>query len=237
MAMTSSIVTTMGVDPKDAPDIFTEQCWSDIDQLADAYSKGKTMAERAAWEYVCAMPEDERLELVTLLPGIILGPTEVDKGFAVGNLIESFLLDKFPGGVPRIHNGVVDVRDAAMAHIRALEREDAHGKRFILACGSIWMREVGAILQEKYGPMGYKVPTKESKYCWIKVFSYFRRDVVWIAKYWGFEFIFDNSRTREILGIDYRPIKVTLHDMVDSMIKNGHINIPPNSPPAEATSD
>ena len=195
------------------------------------------MAERAAWEYVCAMPEDERLELVTLLPGTILGPTEIDKGFATGTLIDAFLMDKFPGGVPRNHNGVVDVRDCAMAHIRALEREDAHGKRFIVTCGSIWLKEIGAILQERYGPMGYNVPTKESKYFWIKFFSYFRRDLAYIVKYWGFEFIFDNSRAREILGIDFRPIKLSLHDMADSMIKNGLIGPPQNPPPADAASD
>ena len=237
VVMTSSIVTIIGVDPKDAPDIFTEQCWSDIDQVADTYSKAKTMAERAAWEYVCAMPEDERLELVTILPNSILGPTEIDRGYATGTLIEAFMLDKFPGGVPRNHNGVVDVRDCAMAHIRALEREDARGKRFIVVSGSIWFKEIGEILQQRYGPMGYKVPTKESKYFWIKFFSYFRRDLAYIVKYWGFEFIFDNSRAREILGIDFRPIEVTLHDMVDSMIKNEHIGSQQNPSTAEATSD
>lgn len=68
---------------------------------------------------------------------------------------------------------MVDVREVATAHVRCIERDEAQGKRYMLTGESLWFRDIGEMLAEKYGPMGYPVPTLEAKYCFVKFFSLF----------------------------------------------------------------
>lgn len=84
MTMTSSIAAIMNVPFDEAPDIFTEENWTVVTDDSTAYDKGKTCAERAAWDYVNAMAEEDRIELTMINPGMMFGPTEVDPGFAIG---------------------------------------------------------------------------------------------------------------------------------------------------------
>ena len=85
-----------------------------------------------------------------------------------------FMTNSFPGGsVPQINFGMVDVREVAQAHVQCLERDEAQGKRYMLIGDSIWFRDIGAILHEKYGPQGYTIPTTEAKYCMVKFVSFF----------------------------------------------------------------
>ena len=125
VTMTSSIAAIMNIPVEDAPDIFTEEHWTVVTDKTTAYNKGKTCAERAAWDYVNGMDEENRIELTTLCPGMMFGPTEVAKGFASGTFVESFFNGSMAGGVSRMQLGVADIRDAATAHIRCLERDEA----------------------------------------------------------------------------------------------------------------
>ena len=93
---------------------------------------------------------------------------------------------------------------------------------------SLWFREMAAILNEKYGPMGYTIPQTEAAYCILKFFSLFSSEAKAAAKMWGREFTADNSRSRQELGIEYRPVKDSIYDMVDALIRLGHFN-PPNN--------
>ena len=189
VSITSSIAAISGVNPVDAPEIFTDDHWSIPEQQEGAYAKSKTLAERAAWDFVNAMPEAERIELTTVCPGFIVGPTIVGEGFASGKVMKMFMDGSFPGGrIPQLQFGVVDVREIATAHIRCIERDEAQGKRYMLTGESLWFRDIGAMLSEKYGPMGYPVPTTEAKYCFVKFFSMFSQEAAAATKYWGREF-------------------------------------------------
>lgn len=79
-----------------------------------------------------------------------------------------------PGGkLPKTHVSLVDVREVATAHVRCIERDEAQGKRFQLVSDSIWFVEIGTILNEKYGPMGYPIPTQEAGLCILKFLGIF----------------------------------------------------------------
>ena len=91
------------------------------------------MAERAAWDFFDNQSKDgHRIELTTICPGFIVGPTMVKTNFSSGNIAKMFLENKFPGGIPQISFTTVDVRDVARAHVNCLEIDEAQGKRFIL---------------------------------------------------------------------------------------------------------
>jgi len=90
---------------------FTTEDWSDLN-AATPYEKSKTLAEKAAWEFQEKLPEDERFEIVTINPGLILGPTLVSSNFSSGDIIKKFMHREMPG-VPKVQFPVVDVRNVA----------------------------------------------------------------------------------------------------------------------------
>lgn len=83
------------------------------------------------------------------------------------------------------------------------------------------MREVAVMLREHFGQYGYPIPESEAKYCLVKFVSFFRSDAAKLAAYWGRRLQINNQNSREVLGINYRPISPCLKEMVESMIDMG----------------
>lgn len=98
-------------------DCFDENDWSDI-EACPAYDKSKTLAEKAAWDYMYSLPENDRFELVAINPVFILGPALVPSDSSP-QAIKMLMSGKIPF-VPKIMLVVVDVRECALAHLRAL---------------------------------------------------------------------------------------------------------------------
>ena len=112
--------------------MFTEEHWTDVTSEIGkgAYVKSKTLAERAAWDFVKALPEEEKFELTTIHPVMVVGPSLCGPGFPTMKVVSDLITGKMPG-MPKIMIGLVDVREVAMAHIKALETPDAAGKRIL----------------------------------------------------------------------------------------------------------
>jgi len=104
---------------EDYPDgNFTEELWSNPEkQGISPYAKSKVLAEKAAWDFCENLPADEKIELVTILPGLVIGPALCGPGFTSAKAIQ-FIMSGM--GLPRISVSVVDVRDCALAHLRAI---------------------------------------------------------------------------------------------------------------------
>jgi nucleoside-diphosphate-sugar epimerase len=90
---------------------MTEDDWSEP-EFCKAYEKSKTLAEKAAWEYLHGLPQEEKFELVTINPVLILGPSLVNTDFTSGLIIKKLMDGKYPG-MPKIMMPIVDVRDCA----------------------------------------------------------------------------------------------------------------------------
>ena len=134
VSVTSSMAAICSMDASEKPEVFDESHWSNVDWPGiSAYEKSKTLAERAAWDFVAAQPENERIQLTVINPTFIIGPTLIPGDFSSGKVINMFMNDNMPGGCPRIKMGTVDVRDIAKAHVSAIKSDEAQGKRFILA--------------------------------------------------------------------------------------------------------
>jgi nucleoside-diphosphate-sugar epimerase len=137
---------------------FDETSWTNLDGEMSAYVKSKAIAERAAWDFIEA--EGGALEFTTVNPAGIFGPV-LGADYASSIDLVKRLLDGMPG-CPQLHFGVVDVRDVAELHLRAMTDPAAKGERFIAVAGdAMSMLDVARVLKARLGASARKVPTRE----------------------------------------------------------------------------
>ena len=136
---------------------FDETTWSNLDGPdVQAYPKSKTLAERAAWDFIAR--EGNGLELAVVNPTAVFGPAlGADFSESIG-IIKALLDDAMPA-VPRIHFGLVDVRDVADLHLRAMTSPKARGERFLAVAGeTMSVLQVARLLRGKLGSKARRVP-------------------------------------------------------------------------------
>ena len=157
VVMTSSISAIIyGRGVREKP--FTEEDWSDETNRRDTspYDRAKTIAERAAWAWLAA--EGGGLELVTVNPGLVLGPV-LGSDFSASVEAVKKLLDGSIPVLPRFGFNVVDVRDIARLHVLAMTTLEAAGERFIGSGDFYWMSDVAKMLKQGLGDKANKVPS------------------------------------------------------------------------------
>jgi nucleoside-diphosphate-sugar epimerase len=159
VVLTSSFAAIgYGQPPQSAP--FDETNWTNANGTdVTAYVKSKTIAERAAWDFVAQ--EGGGLELSVVNPVAVFGPVLGPDYSTSVLLIQRLMSGKLPGS-PRLSFGVVDVRDVAELHIRAMTHPAAKGERFLAVAGDFMLiRAIALVLKTRMGEAGKKVPTRE----------------------------------------------------------------------------
>jgi nucleoside-diphosphate-sugar epimerase len=142
-----------GHPPRTNP--FNETDWTIVNGDLTAYVKSKTLAERAAWDFMGK--EARHLELAVVNPSGIFGPILGPDYSPSIDLIKR-LMNGMPGA-PRLYFGVVDVRDVADLHIRAMRHPAATGERFIAVSGeAISMADIARMLRARLGTSARRVP-------------------------------------------------------------------------------
>ena len=136
---------------------FDETSWTNLDGLdVQPYVKSKTLAERAAWEFLAR--EGGSLELSVINPAGVFGPA-LGADFSGSIDIIKALLDGRMPAVPRIYFGLVDVRDVADLHLRAMTAPAANGERFIAVAGdTMSILEIAKVLRRELGSTARRVP-------------------------------------------------------------------------------
>ncbi|HEV8550173.1 MAG TPA: aldehyde reductase [Polyangiaceae bacterium] len=153
VVLTSSMAAVSSGRRRDQGHVFDENDWADLSQPVPPYEKSKTLAERAAWDYVRG--EGRPLELVAMNPVFVLGPSLTGTDNASNEIVGKLVRREMPG-IPRLHLPVVDVRDVATAHVLAMTQANAAGQRYILASETAWMKDIADTL----AAAGYRVPTR-----------------------------------------------------------------------------
>jgi nucleoside-diphosphate-sugar epimerase len=157
VVLTSSFAAIgYGREPPAAP--FDETSWTDVAGNGIApYTKSKTLAERAAWDFI--EKEGGGLELSVVNPVAVLGPVlAADSSTSI--LLVQRLMDGQIPGCPRLYFGIVDVRDVADLHLRAMSDPAAKGERFLAVGGDFMsMLEIARVLKDRMGPAARRVPT------------------------------------------------------------------------------
>jgi nucleoside-diphosphate-sugar epimerase len=141
------------------PKKFDETDWTDPDaEDVRPYAKSKTLAERAAWDFIAN--EGGALELSVVNPVGVFGPV-LGPDYSTSILLVRRLMDGDVPGLPRMTFGVVDVRDVADLHIRAMIHPAAKGERFLALAGDFMsMLEIAQVLKARMGDAARRVPTR-----------------------------------------------------------------------------
>lgn len=158
VVLTSSFAAIgYGKKPQRAP--FDETSWSDVNGPGiGAYAKSKTLAERAAWDFIAK--EGGTLELSVVNPVGVLGPV-LGSDFSTSILIVKRLMDGAMPGCPRLTFGLVDVRDVVDLHLRAMTDPAAKGERFLATVGDfVSIQHIALTLKARMGAAAANVPTK-----------------------------------------------------------------------------
>jgi len=224
--------------------VLDEGDWSDL-KKASPYEHSKTAAEKAAWDFVAELPEENKFELATINPGLIIGPLLLKKKCTSFQVVRQ-LLERDMSMVPDVSMLMVDVRDVAKAHILALTKPEAAGKRHILSAAehSYSFTDIARFLAKEFNSKGFNVPTKKAPKFLLWVASWFSKDVRGIYPYIGTPFKANTSRLRDVLGIEPRNIEESTVEMAHCVIDLGMIKMPQGpkqsscskgAPPAEAS--
>jgi nucleoside-diphosphate-sugar epimerase len=159
VVLTSSFAAIgYGYKPQKTP--FDETNWTDPNgRDATAYVKSKTFAERAAWEFIAK--EGGQLELSVVNPVAVFGPV-LGPDYSASILLVKRMMDGAMPGLPKLYFGVVDVRDVADLHIRAMTDPKAKGERFLAAAGDFMsLRDIAGVLKRRMGEAAGRVPTRQ----------------------------------------------------------------------------
>lgn len=204
---------------------FTEEDWTVVDNPQipiPAYHKSKTIAEKAAWEWMAKNGGD--MGFVSLNPTGIIGPILAKEAVSSNELLVSMLSGQMPG-VLKLSFPLVDVRDFADLSIRAMKSPVANGHRFVAVSeeGSIWCRDVANILKKKMGEGARKVSSRELPNWAFKVFGWFDANIAEIVPELSVEKLSTGEKARRMLGWQTRSAEETVLDAAESLIKFGAI--------------
>lgn len=217
VVLTSSLAAVLYGHRRDA--VLTEADWSDP-EICEPYPKSKTLAERAAWDFVAALPSARRIELAVINPGLVLGPLLDQDAGTSGEVVRRLMVRDMPA-CPELGWAVVDVRDVALAHRLAMEIPAAAGQRYCCAGDHMWMREMAEILATEFAVQGYRVPTGRLPYWVMWLIARFDPTVRLALASVGKKELVSNEKIRRELGMTFRPARETLVDMARSMIEVG----------------
>ncbi|QDS71297.1 hypothetical protein FKW77_001496 [Venturia effusa] len=199
---------------------FTEENWTNIaDTSITAYTKSKTLAERAAWDYIAK--DGGTMELATVNPPAIFGPV-LSKNLSTSiQLISKLLTGRVPVA-PQIMFGVVDVRDVADIHLLAMTDPKARGERFLAnSSPSMTILDISRILKERLGSAASKTPTRALPNFVLKLAAKVSADAAMIAPQVGKQVYMSNEKAKMILGWAPRPSDEAVTATAESLIKLG----------------
>ena len=188
---------------------FNETMWTNIKSKGvSAYTKSKTIAEKAAWEYVS---KNSSIKLSTINPVLVWGP-------GIGNHLSSASLNIFKmlmkremPMIPRMKVPLVDVRDVAKAHVDSIENNQSIGKRFLLCENTYWMKDISL----KMNSLGYKTPTLIAPDFLIKFLSLFDATLKEASSKLRYDYFIDCNQAKNVLNFKPISLEKTLVDTYD----------------------
>jgi nucleoside-diphosphate-sugar epimerase len=204
----------------DPSKIFTEKDWSDPNgPHIITYAKSKTLAERAAWDFI--EREGGSLELTVVNPVSIFGPT-LDSNFSTSLEIVHRLLNGAVPGCADLAWNIVDVRDTADLHILAMTNPKATGERFLCVSPPLMtIKEMSLALHKELGEAAKRAPTRVLPNTLIRLIAWFDPAVAMVSPDLGKYKILSNDKAMSLLGWKPRPPVDALVAAAESLIEFG----------------
>jgi nucleoside-diphosphate-sugar epimerase len=199
---------------------FTETDWTDTngDDVAP-YTKSKTLAERAAWDFLAR--EGGRLELSVVNPVAVFGPV-LGPDYSASILLVQKMLDGAMPGTPQLYFGAVDVRDVAGLHIRAMTNPVAKGERFLAVAGDfLTMLDIAKILKARLGASAKRVPTRQLPSWLVRLAALRDPAIKLILPELGKQKNATNEKARRLLGWSPRSNEEAIVATAESLVRLG----------------
>ena len=198
---------------------FDETTWTNLDGPIAAYTKSKTLAERAAWEFIAR--EGGGLELSVVNPVGVFGPV-LGPDYATSIQLVQRLMDGALPGCPKLRFGVVDVRDVVDLHLRAMTHPAANGERFLAVAGDFMrVQEMALALKSRLGTAARKVPTRELPDWLVKLVAMFDPTVRQIVPDLGKYKNATAAKAQRVLGWSPRSNQDALMATAESLLRLG----------------
>ncbi|HNP16057.1 MAG TPA: NAD-dependent epimerase/dehydratase family protein, partial [Terrimesophilobacter sp.] len=194
----TSSFAAVGYGTKELTRPYTEEDWTDATANVSAYVKSKTLAERAAWDFI--EREGGGLELAVVNPTAILGPVlGTDLSTSI-ELIRRLLTGAVPG-LPKVTFGFVDVRDVADLHVRAMTNPAGAGQRFLATSDAVLdVPGVAKILHDRLGDKARKVPSRTLPNWMVRFAAVFDPSLREIARRLDNHRQISNAKAKAVLG-------------------------------------
>ena len=220
VVMTSSFAAIgYGHKPQTAP--YTETQWSDLSGTREvaAYPKSKTLAERAAWDFIAK--EGGNLELSVVNPVAVFGPV-LGPDYSASILLVQRLMDGALPGCPNLSFGCVDVRDVVDMHLRAMTSPAAKGERFLAVAGdNLWMLDIAKLLKARMGAAAKRVPTRKLPDFLLRLAALRDPAVKLILPELGFIKSSSNQKAKRLLGWSPRSNEESILATAESLVRLG----------------
>ena len=217
----TSAFGAIGVGHKPLGRPFVETDWSDLNGNVAPYQKSKTLAERASWDFIAS--EGSGLELASVNPTMVLGPAlGLDYSHSIRTIKQ--MLDGQPG-YPKIRTCVVDVRDVADLHLRAMIDPAANGERFLATTGhSLWMVEIAKVLKERMGITASRISTRVLPNLVIRTMAMTNPAMKGLVPLLGVEMDASGKKAQRLLGWKPRSREDAIIASAESLIRLGLID-------------
>ncbi|MDR3633068.1 MAG: aldehyde reductase [Isosphaeraceae bacterium] len=228
VVLTSSFAAIgYGQKPQSTP--FNETNWTDPDgDDVQPYTKSKTLAELAAWDFLAKV--GGALELAVVNPVGVFGPV-LGADYSTSILLVQRLMDGAVPGCPRLSFGVVDVRDVADLHFRAMTHPAAKGERFLAVAGDfVSILDIAKILKSRLGASAQRVPTWQLP-DWLVRFAAWRDPAVkQILPELGKRKNATNEKAKRLLGWAPRSNEEAIVATAESLVRLGLLKDRPKRP-------
>jgi dihydroflavonol-4-reductase len=217
VVLTSSVAAIYGNDLPAGKTEFDETMWTDVEHPVGrvAYTKSKTLAEQAAWKYI--ETEAPELELTTVNPVLVVG-APLDKHFGSSvSVVERILQAKDPM-LPDISFSLVDVKDVAAMHVKAISIDASKGQRFIASAGSRTFVQIAKAL--KAALPGRKIVTTQAPSLMIQFLALFDGEIRAVLPTLGKHIGVNSSKATSVLGIDFISPEQSLVETANYLLDN-----------------
>jgi len=219
VVLTSSFAA-IGYGHKQQKEPFNETSWTNLSaDDVQPYAKSKTLAERAAWDFIAK--EGGALELSVVNPVGVFGPV-LGPDYSTSILLVQRLMDGAMPGCPRLYFGVVDVRDVAGLHILAMTHPAAMGERFLALAGDFMsILDIATVLKNRMGEWGRKVPTRQLPNWVVRLASMRDPAVKQVLPELGKVKNATNEKARRVLGWKPRSNEECIVATAESLVRLG----------------
>lgn len=197
--------------------VFNENDWSDTGPGITPYAKSKTLAEKAAWDFVGSLDDDERFDFTVINPVAVTGPMLTSDIGTSNDLLVKLANGSIPA-CPRTHMGFIDVRDVAKAHIFSMKSEATNNERIIVSDKEMFFVEMGRVLNDA----GFKKsPTIEMPNLMVRFMAFFIKELSGVVGSLGKKVTTDKSKAKTLFNWDYVPAEDSAIEATEQLVSMG----------------